>query len=36
VLLAGFYVACGVGITVALHRLFTHESFETSAPLLAL
>ena len=31
-LLAGFYVACGLGITVGFHRLFTHKSFETSAP----
>ena len=36
VLLAGFYVACGLGITVGFHRLFTHKSFETSAPLRAL
>ena len=35
VLLAGFYVACGLGITVGFHRLFTHKSFETSAPLRA-
>ena len=34
-LLAGFYVACGLGITVGFHRLFTHKSFETSAPLRA-
>ncbi len=33
VLLAGFYVACGLGITVGFHRLFTHKSFETGAPL---
>lgn len=33
VLLAGFYVACGLGITVGFQRLFTHKSFETSAPL---
>ena len=32
VLLVGFYVACGLGITVGFHRLFTHKSFETSAP----
>src|SRR5207344_3016103 len=36
VLLAGFYVACGLVITVGFHRLFTHKSFETSAPLRAL
>ena len=36
VLLVGFYVACGLGITVGFHRLFTHRSFETSAPLRAL
>ncbi len=35
-LLTGFYVACGLGITVGFHRLFTHKSFETSAPLRAL
>ena len=35
-LLAVFYVACGLGITVGFHRLFTHKSFETSAPLRAL
>ena len=32
ILLAGFYVACGLGITVGFHRLFTHKSFETIAP----
>jgi stearoyl-CoA desaturase (delta-9 desaturase) len=36
VLLVIFYVACGLGITVGFHRLFTHKSFETSAPLRAL
>ena len=35
VLLAGFYAACGLGITVGFHRLFTHRSFETSAPIRA-
>ena len=29
VLLAGFYLACGLGITVGFHRLFTHQVFET-------
>ena len=29
VLLAVFYVACGLGITVGFHRLFTHKSFES-------
>src|SRR3954447_9462590 len=29
VLLAGFYVPCGLGITVGWHRYFTHKSFET-------
>ncbi len=27
-LLAGFYVFCGLGITVGFHRLFTHQSFK--------
>ena len=36
VLLAAFYAACGLGITVGFHRLFTHKSFETSAPLRAM
>lgn len=35
-LLLGFYVACGLGITVGFHRLFSHKSFETAAPLRAL
>src|SRR6059058_4767526 len=35
-LLAVFYVACGLGITVGFHRLFTHKSFETSAAMRAL
>ncbi len=35
-LLAGLYVACGLGITVGFHRLFAHKSFETAAPLRAL
>jgi stearoyl-CoA desaturase (delta-9 desaturase) len=29
VLFAGFYLACGLGITVGYHRYFTHKSFET-------
>src|SRR3990170_396951 len=32
VLLAGMYMATGVGITVGFHRLFTHRSFETVRP----
>ena len=35
VLLAGFYAVCGLGITIGFHRLFTHRSFETSAPIRA-
>ena len=27
------YVACGFGVTVGFHRLLTHRSFKTSAPL---
>jgi stearoyl-CoA desaturase (delta-9 desaturase) len=30
VLFAVLYVACGLGITVGYHRLFSHRSFETS------
>jgi stearoyl-CoA desaturase (Delta-9 desaturase) len=29
-LMAGMYVAVGVGVTVGFHRLFTHRSFETN------
>jgi stearoyl-CoA desaturase (Delta-9 desaturase) len=29
-LLAGLYVACGLGITVGFHRLFSHRSFKTT------
>jgi stearoyl-CoA desaturase (delta-9 desaturase) len=29
-LLAGGYVACGLGITVGFHRLFTHRAFATT------
>lgn len=29
VVFAGLYVACGLGITVGFHRLFTHRSFES-------
>lgn len=32
-LFAGLYVACGLGITVGFHRLFSHKSFETMAGL---
>src|SRR4051794_33665079 len=35
VLLAGFYLACGLGITVGFHRLVTHKSFETPGPVRA-
>jgi stearoyl-CoA desaturase (delta-9 desaturase) len=31
--LAILYVACGFGVTVGYHRLFTHRSFKTSRPL---
>jgi stearoyl-CoA desaturase (delta-9 desaturase) len=30
VLFAVFYTACGLGVTVGYHRLFTHRSFETT------
>lgn len=36
VLLAVLYVACGLGITVGFHRLFSHKAFETTRPLRAL
>jgi stearoyl-CoA desaturase (Delta-9 desaturase) len=29
-LFAVFYTACGLGVTVGYHRLFTHRSFETT------
>jgi stearoyl-CoA desaturase (Delta-9 desaturase) len=32
VLLAAFYAACGLGITVGFHRLLTHKSFDERAP----
>lgn len=32
VILVVMYIATGIGITVGYHRLFTHRSFETSAP----
>ncbi len=32
-LLAGMYLATGLGITVGFHRLFVHRSFETVRPL---
>ena len=31
-LLRTFYLLCGFGITVGFHRLFTHRSFATVAP----
>ncbi|MBX3393646.1 MAG: acyl-CoA desaturase [Phycisphaeraceae bacterium] len=31
-IMVGMYVATGLGVTVGYHRLFTHKSFETSAP----
>ena len=31
VVLAVFYVPCGLGITVGWHRYFSHKSFETNA-----
>jgi stearoyl-CoA desaturase (delta-9 desaturase) len=34
-LLAVLYVLTGLGVTVGYHRLFTHRSFETSAPVRA-
>ena len=36
VVLAVFYVPCGLGITVGWHRYFAHKSFETNAPVKAL
>jgi stearoyl-CoA desaturase (Delta-9 desaturase) len=36
VLVVVFYTLTGVGISVGYHRLFTHRSFETSAPMRAL
>jgi stearoyl-CoA desaturase (Delta-9 desaturase) len=35
-IMAGMYLATGLGITVGFHRLFTHKSFETYKPLQAL
>jgi len=29
-LLAGFYVATGIGVTVGFHRMLTHKAFETN------
>jgi stearoyl-CoA desaturase (Delta-9 desaturase) len=34
-IMSGMYVACAFGITVGFHRLFTHRSFETIAPVRA-
>jgi len=34
-LFLGFYLFTGVGVTVGFHRLFTHRSFETPAPIRA-
>jgi len=31
VLFVALYTACGLGVTVGYHRLFTHRSFETTA-----
>ena len=36
VVLAVTYLLSGVGVTVGYHRLFTHRSFKTSAPMRAL
>jgi stearoyl-CoA desaturase (delta-9 desaturase) len=36
VVLAIFYTLTGLGITVGLHRLFTHRSFKTTRTLRAL
>src|SRR6185436_287578 len=30
---AAMYVLTGIGVTVGYHRLFTHRSFETYAPI---
>ncbi|HEV2129110.1 MAG TPA: acyl-CoA desaturase [Thermomicrobiales bacterium] len=35
-LFLGFYVATGMGITLGFHRLLTHSSFETPAPVRAI
>lgn len=35
VLLVVMYVACGLGITVGYHRLFSHRSFKTTPPIRA-
>lgn len=34
-LLAGMYIVSGIGVTVGYHRLFTHRSFKTPAPIAA-
>jgi stearoyl-CoA desaturase (Delta-9 desaturase) len=34
-IMVGMYVVCAFGITVGFHRLFTHRSFETRAPVRA-
>jgi stearoyl-CoA desaturase (Delta-9 desaturase) len=31
ILFASLYIACGLGVSVGYHRLFTHRSFETTA-----
>ena len=36
VVLAVTYLLTGLGVTVGFHRLFTHRSFKTSAPVRAL
>ncbi len=35
-ILVGMYLATGVGITVGYHRFFTHGSFKTSRPVVAI
>jgi stearoyl-CoA desaturase (delta-9 desaturase) len=35
-ILAGMYLATAVGITVGFHRFFTHKSFKTSRPMVAI
>ena len=35
-LLAGMYLACGLGISIGFHRYFTHRGFETTRPIRAL
>jgi stearoyl-CoA desaturase (delta-9 desaturase) len=34
-IMAGFYIVTALGITLGYHRLFTHRSFQTSAPVRA-